>query len=619
MQNLNDPKEPKERSTIGRTTTQHWYWMPAVGFVLGALSTVLLVLINGLNEKQYEVAASADTVMALQLKAATAHLWFEEAITGNSLVDIGNVWSDFDHSVLLAEALLNGGEVDHGIMLAPLDDEVLRSDVETLIPLLMRLKNTARERFRQAKNAGIGTDSDAQFNVLFKEIMERTKHLEGRLAERAAAHRAGSKRLFWGVLLAWALMITVVIRLIWNREQRRKSAEEALRDAHDQLEQRVRERTAELTTSNEILEREITERKQAEGALRASEDKCRMLVERLPQEIYLKDRNSVYVYCNDHYAGRFHVSREHITGKTDYDLYPEELAQRYFDEDRRILESGTSVERDERHGNNAHEVVIHKFKMPVKDEKGDVSGILGICWDVTERLRLEAIAEAMNTTQNIGYIFSGVSHEIGNPVNSIKTTLSVLREKVEIFPREKIREYTDHLLSETARMEYLLLTLKNFNMFETPDLRKVPLRLFIDDFLSLAAVDLDKKGIRVESSLEPEADSVYADPRALQQVMLNIISNAADALEGREGPGIKIKASKAGDFTQLTVSDNGCGISEEKQRDLFKPFRTTKATGTGLGLILVRKMLSGMNGSIRITSRKDTGTRVEIFLPRGKT
>jgi PAS domain S-box-containing protein len=361
----------------------------------------------------------------------------------------------------------------------------------------------------------------------------------------------------------------------------------------------------------------LDERRRAEEVLRATESKCRVLVDYLPQKIFLKDVHSAYVYCNDNYAKALLIKASEIAGKTDFDFYPAEKAQREIDEDRRIMSSGRAEEADGRSLENGREEILHRFKMPVRDEAGAVTGILGIYWDVTEKARLEAIAEAANTMNNIGYAFSGIRHEIGNPINTLKVTLSVLKSRFDVFPKETVKEYIDRAAAEIARMEYLLQSLKNFNMFEILHLQSLPVKPFIDDFLSLVAPDLERKGIVWECSVHPGTGSASADPRALQQVLLNLISNATDAVEGREAPRVVLNVFRNDGLVRLTLSDNGCGMSEDRQKDLFKPFRTSKPAGTGLGLVIVKKMLSEMKGTIRIASRKDYGTTVDISLLEG--
>jgi PAS domain S-box-containing protein len=255
---------------------------------------------------------------------------------------------------------------------------------------------------------------------------------------------------------------------------------------------------------------------------------------------------------------------------------------------------------------------------PVKDDSGRIVNYVSIKRDVTERLRLESIAEAVNTMENIGYIFSGVRHEIGNPINSINMILGILKAKLDTLSKESIREYVDRTMSQVSRVDYLLKSLKSFNMYETLDIRDVRILSFMEKFLPLVKDDFAKTGITIESRISPEADSVSADARALQQVLLNVITNASDALVGRKDPKISINAWKIMGMVLIRVKDNGCGMTAEQLKDVFKPFCTTKAQGTGLGLVITRKMLAKMNGTIEIVSQKDKGTTVNIFIPEGK-
>jgi signal transduction histidine kinase len=237
--------------------------------------------------------------------------------------------------------------------------------------------------------------------------------------------------------------------------------------------------------------------------------------------------------------------------------------------------------------------------------------------DITESARLESIAEAINTMGNITYIFSGIRHELGNPINSIKMTLSVLKKNLERYSQDTIQQYVDRTLTEISRVEYLLKSLKSFSMFENPVIQHVDLSEFMDLFQSLVAGDLEKSGIKIEVTLSPDAQWAKADPRALQQAMLNLIANAAHALEGRHNPTIFINTDRKDDFIWITVRDNGIGIPHDDQKYLFKPFYTTKSNGTGLGLVITKKMLAQMNGRIGIESQENVGTTATISIPEG--
>ena len=252
---------------------------------------------------------------------------------------------------------------------------------------------------------------------------------------------------------------------------------------------------------------------------------------------------------------------------------------------------------------------------PVRDETGSVISYISVKRDVTERLRLESIAESVNTMDNIGYVFSGVRHEIGNPINTAKMSLSVLQHKLEGASKDVVRDYVGRALGEIGRVEQLLKNLKNYNLYETPERENLDMAVFMEKFFQLIVEDFAKKGIAITHQVREEGRWAVADPRALQQVLLNLITNAADALADREEPAISVTVERKYGRVLLQIADNGCGMTEKQLADLFKPFYTSKAHGTGLGLVIVKKMLTRMDCEIEVTSLPDKGTTVSILLP----
>ena len=127
-----------------------------------------------------------------------------------------------------------------------------------------------------------------------------------------------------------------------------------------------------------------------------------------------------------------------------------------------------------------------------------------------------------------------------------------------------------------------------------------------------------QSGIKISKVIDPAAERVSADPRLLHQIMLNLITNASDALENKDNPEIIIRTERKAGLVAITVEDNGCGMSKEAQANLFKPFYTTKARGTGLGLMITLKMVTLLKGSMEIKSIKDAGTKATVIIPEGK-
>ncbi len=254
---------------------------------------------------------------------------------------------------------------------------------------------------------------------------------------------------------------------------------------------------------------------------------------------------------------------------------------------------------------------------PVWGSSGELLNYVSLKRDVTEKMRLESIAESVSTMDSIGYIFSGVRHEIGNPINSINMILGLLKAKLPNLSQEAIVDYIDRIIGQVSRVEFLLRSLKTFNMFETQNPQDLQIEPFMEQFLPLMREDFAKKGIALDLAIDPRADRLCADPRALQQVLLNVLTNASDAVSEKDHPKVTLGVFKSGGMVNIQVEDNGCGIPQDKMKDLFKPFYTTKAKGTGLGLVIVKKMLAKMNGTIELESRKDMGTLVTISLPEG--
>ena len=184
------------------------------------------------------------------------------------------------------------------------------------------------------------------------------------------------------------------------------------------------------------------------------------------------------------------------------------------------------------------EFEVHAF--PLFDDTGEVKQVIQYCIDITEKKRLEAIAEAVNLMDNLGFIFAGIRHEIGNPLNSVKMALSVLDKNLDRYPRQTIREFVSRSLGELSRVEYLLKALKNFSMFETPQMEHVNIGIFLENFKALIEEDFSRKRIHICLDVPSEDVFVATDQRAFHQVMLNVLTNAADALAQSERPMIDI-------------------------------------------------------------------------------
>ena len=182
---------------------------------------------------------------------------------------------------------------------------------------------------------------------------------------------------------------TLCIVTVGNDITDRKRAEDALQRAHVELEQRVRERTAQLAELNAVLAEQLVERQRAENALRESDERLRAFLDHAPNLAFVKGTDGRYLYVNRRFEEIFHLNRGSVLDKRDIDLFPREQADQFQGNDRQVLESGQAKEFEELawHADGLHTSIVVKF--PLRDAAGHVSAIAGIVTDITDRKRAE--------------------------------------------------------------------------------------------------------------------------------------------------------------------------------------------------------------------------------------
>jgi len=234
---------------------------------------------------------------------------------------------------------------------------------------------------------------------------------------------------------------------------------------------------------------------------------------------------------------------------------------------------------------------------------------------VSEKERQRKLSQANSLMNVLDYLFFSLAHELGNPINSIKMTLEVLINNFAEYSAATKLEYLENLHAGFKRLEELLKAIKSFNMFEHLSLRPTDVGALIENLLQLLDGEIEKKNIGITKDIAPSKVMVLSDPRALHQVLLNLMSNAFDALLETSAPLVSLQVRPIGRQVQIKISDNGCGIPEHRKKELFLPFFSGKAQGVGLGLSIVKKLLTQMNGTVAIDSQQNKGTDVVITLP----
>jgi two-component system, NtrC family, sensor kinase len=371
----------------------------------------------------------------------------------------------------------------------------------------------------------------------------------------------------------------------------------------------------------------------------------RTIVDLIPAYIYAKDAQSRFVACNAYLARGMGTESANAIGKTDFDFFPREMAQKYFDDEQAILKSGEAFyDREEpvldQIGGTR---TIATTKVPLRDETGTLIGIIGIGYDITERKRAEQRMAAGERLESIGRLAAGVAHEINTPIQYLNDSISFIREAIQDLladnrmlraampvapePDENIEELKeelppalDRIVDGLGRIAEIVRSMKEFSHADQREMSEVDLNRAINSTLVIARSEY-KYVADVQTEFGP-LPTVTCHGGQINQVVLNLIVNAAHAIAdqvkdtGNKGL-ITVKTYLEAGCAVISITDTGGGIPEAVRGRIFEPFFTTKEVGkgTGQGLSIAHKVVASHGGVLDFVTAMGTGTTFFVRLP----
>jgi len=388
------------------------------------------------------------------------------------------------------------------------------------------------------------------------------------------------------------------------------------------------------------------QRKLAE--LKVSEERFRILVNTIPDLIWLKDADGIYLSCNRMFVRFFGAVEAEIVGKSDYDFVDRELADSFREHDRKAMAAGKPTSNEEwvTFADDGHRALLETTKTPMYDAVGTLIGVLGVARDITERKRaaeelerhqhhLEELVkertaelllarDAANAANQAKSTFlANMSHEIRTPMNAVLGFAQLLERDPSLSSQARNKVAT--IMKSGEHLLAIINDILEMSRIEAGrvELREEPLDLhtLLDDLTVMFRLRAEEKGLTFTLNIAPDFPRyIVADLGKLRQVLINLLGNA---VKFTKRGSITLCACCVGiDRIAVEVQDTGIGITPEEHEKLFRPFVRTRsgeqaAGGTGLGLVISREYAHLMGGDITLASAADKGScfRFEFRAP----
>ncbi len=371
---------------------------------------------------------------------------------------------------------------------------------------------------------------------------------------------------------------------------------------------------------------DITDRKLAEARITAEKELFRLMIENMPDQIYLKDADSRFLLCNMPVANNAgFTAQQDLVGKTDYDFFPEKIAKQFFTAEQELMKSGKPIV-------NLEESLVDKntgelrwgltTKVPLKNSNGDIIGLIGISRDITERKsdeqllrQSEAILETKNKeleikNRELEQFAFVASHDLQEPLRTTSSFVSLLQQQYYGRLDDKADSYINYIIQASDRMKILIKDLLDYSHIgNKKELKKIECDVMLSEIIEDLNVAISETN--TEITYEP-LPVISGFPTEIKQLFQNLIMNAIKFRMKDIDPKIRITVKKMHDYWEFAIKDNGIGIDEKFSEKIFIIFQRlhnrTQYKGSGIGLSHCKKIVELHKGKIWFKSTPGKGS-----------
>jgi PAS domain S-box-containing protein len=362
-----------------------------------------------------------------------------------------------------------------------------------------------------------------------------------------------------------------------------------------------------------VMARDITEERKKELDLLT----FYYVAENTVNPLQITNMQGKMIYVNPSFVASSGYTKEELIGKNPVVFGSGKHSKKFWGKMWNTITSGKvwvgEVENRKKTGEPFYTQLLIS---PILDQEGKVSGFFGIHRDLGEKKMLEKQLIHTQKMESIGTLAAGIAHEVGNPLASISALVQVVqRSTSDSFIKEKL----ELVKSQVTRISKIIRDLVDFSRPSNYELQLTDINANINEAVEITKVGSKAKDIQFKLALDPEIPLLPLISDQIQQVFVNILLNAVDAIGETEGYEkiISVTSEIDDEYVKIIFTDTGSGIAEQNMTKVFEPFFTTKkeGKGTGLGLWVSYGIIKSFQGNIKVTSTKGKGTQFTITLP----